>query len=121
MLLAERWEPVASPISDRQRQHILGLSLSDIAAPVARLSDSEDTFLALIHPLVQVYTIPKTWQLAYVGHVRNLKTERCFVCVFLAGASGADAFCDGPASVVQEQTHLVCTFQNRCVQGAAGF
>lgn len=27
--------------------------------------------LALVHPLVQVYTIPKTGQLAYVGHVCN--------------------------------------------------
>ena len=27
--------------------------------------------LALIHPLVQVYTIPKTGQLSYVGHVCN--------------------------------------------------
>ena len=27
--------------------------------------------LALVHPLVQVYTIPKTGQLSYVGHVGN--------------------------------------------------
>ena len=27
--------------------------------------------LALVHPLVQVYTIPKTGQLSYVGHVCN--------------------------------------------------
>ena len=27
--------------------------------------------LALVHPLVQVYTIPKSGQLAYVGHICN--------------------------------------------------
>ena len=29
--------------------------------------------LALVHPLVQVYTIPRTGQLAYVGHVCNFR------------------------------------------------
>ena len=27
--------------------------------------------LALVHPLVQVYTLPRTGQLAYVGHICN--------------------------------------------------
>ena len=28
---------------------------------------------ALVHPLVQVYTIPRTGQLAYVGHICNFR------------------------------------------------
>ena len=31
--------------------------------------------LALVHPLVQVYTIPRTGQLAYVGHVCNFRQK----------------------------------------------
>ena len=36
---------------------------------VAPLSDHEEMVSALVHPLVQVYPIPRTGQLAYVGHV----------------------------------------------------
>ena len=54
---------------------VLGFSVEEFAAPVARLSDSEEMVLALIHPLVQVYTIPKTGQLAYVGHVCNFRQK----------------------------------------------
>ena len=36
---------------------------------LAPLSDHEEMVSALVHPLVQVYPIPRTGQLAYVGHV----------------------------------------------------
>ena len=31
--------------------------------------------LALVHPLVQVYSTPRTGQLAYVGHICNFRQE----------------------------------------------
>ena len=40
---------------------------------MAALSDHEEMVLALVHPLVQVYTIPRTGQLAYVGHICNFR------------------------------------------------
>ena len=55
------------------REYILGRPLADMASPIAVLSDFEEMVLALVHPLVQVYTIPRTGQLAYVGHVCNFR------------------------------------------------
>ena len=55
------------------RQYIMGRPLADMASPIAALSDFEEMVLALVHPLVQVYTIPRTGQLAYVGHVCNFR------------------------------------------------
>ena len=52
---------------------VLGRSLTIIAPPLAKLSDFEEMVLALVHPLVQVYTIPSTGELAYVGHVCNFR------------------------------------------------
>ena len=43
-------------------------SVQDFGLVVAALTDYEEMVLALAHPLLQVYTIPKTGQLAYVGH-----------------------------------------------------
>ena len=52
---------------------MLGLALQDFVAPVAQLTDQEEMVLSLIHPLVQVYTLPRTGQLAYAGHVCNFR------------------------------------------------
>ena len=47
--------------------------MQDFASPVALLTDHEEMVIALVHPLVQVYTIPRTGQLAYVGHICNFR------------------------------------------------
>ena len=52
---------------------VLGLSLQEFAAPLAQLTDQEEIVISLIHPLVQVHTLPRTGQLAYVGHVCNFR------------------------------------------------
>ena len=54
---------------------MLGLSVEEFAPAVAALPDYEELVLALVHPLVQVYTIPRTGQLAYVGHVCNFRQK----------------------------------------------
>ena len=60
-----------APVSDS----VLGFCIHEFADPVAALTDTEEMVLALVHPLVQVYTIPKTGQLAYVGHVCNFRQK----------------------------------------------
>ena len=52
---------------------LLGHPLSVCAPPLAELTDFEEMVLSLVHPLVQVYTIPSTGELAYVGHVCNFR------------------------------------------------
>ena len=52
---------------------ILGRTLQDFARPLAELTDLEEMVISLVHPLVQVYTIPSTGELAYVGHVCNFR------------------------------------------------
>ena len=54
---------------------VLGLSVEQLAPAVAALSDQEEMVLALVHPLVQVFTIPRTGQLAYVGHICNFRQK----------------------------------------------
>ena len=54
---------------------ILGRSVEEFAHPVAALTDHEEMVLGLVHPLVQVYTIPRTGQLAYVGHICNFRQK----------------------------------------------
>jgi len=54
---------------------VLGHSVEDFASAVAALTDHEEMVLALVHPLVQVYTIPRTGQLAYVGHICNFRQK----------------------------------------------
>ena len=54
---------------------VLGLPLSLAAPPLAALSDFEEMLLSLVHPLVQVYTIPTTGEYAYVGHVCNFRQD----------------------------------------------
>ena len=57
------------------RTYILGRSVEEFASAVAALTDYEEMVLALVHPLVQVDTIPRTGQLAYVGHVCNFRQK----------------------------------------------
>ena len=45
----------------------IGRTLAMIAEPLHLMTDFEEMILCLVHPLVQVYTIPKTGELAYVG------------------------------------------------------
>ena len=54
---------------------LLGRPLEEIAPPIACLTDFEEMVLALVHPLVQVFSIPRTGELAYVGHVCNFRQD----------------------------------------------
>jgi hypothetical protein len=54
---------------------VLGLTLSQFAPCIAALNDLEEMVLSLIHPLVQVYSIPRTGELAYVGHICNFRQD----------------------------------------------
>jgi hypothetical protein len=67
-------DPRRAPgVEDGDGMKCLGNPLSEIASPLHALSDFEEMVIALVHPLVQVYTIPKTGELAYVGHVCNFR------------------------------------------------
>ena len=55
--------------SEASCSSVLGLSVKEFAPAVAQLTDHEEMVLALVHPLVQVYTLPRTGQLAHVGHI----------------------------------------------------
>ena len=52
---------------------ILGQPLAAFAPELEELTDFEEMVLALVHPLVQVYSVPSTGELAYVGHVCNFR------------------------------------------------
>ena len=73
--------PVADRALDSPLVHptvtaqVLGFPVHEFAEAVFSLTDSEEMVLALVHPLVQVYTIPRTGQLAYVGHVCNFRQK----------------------------------------------
>ena len=56
----ERFEGTSSPssASDAGICHVIGLSIEQFAPAVAALSDHEEMVLALVHPLVQVDSIP---------------------------------------------------------------
>ena len=54
---------------------VLGRSLVQFAPCIAALNDLEEMVLSLIHPLVQVYSIPRTGELAYVGHICNFRQD----------------------------------------------
>ena len=54
---------------------ILGLTVAQYAPCIAALNDLEEMVLSLIHPLVQVYSIPRTGELAYVGHICNFRQD----------------------------------------------
>ena len=55
------------------RVFVLGRTLSDFSPALASLDDFGEMVLSLVHPLVQVYSIPKTGELAYVGHTCNFR------------------------------------------------
>ena len=55
--------------------HVLGRSLGEFAPALAALDDFGKMVLSLVHPLVQVYSIPKTGELAYVGHTCNFRQD----------------------------------------------
>ena len=92
--VVERWQVHIPDDEDEvpQMEHaarttpVLGLSLQEFAAPLAQLTDHEEMAISLIHPLVQVYTVPRTGQLAYVGYVCNFRqnvqnfSRRCPSC-----------------------------------------
>ena len=73
----ERFQGASWPssASHEDASPVLGLSIDVFATPVAMLTDYEEMVLALVHPLVQVYTIPRTGQLAYVGHICNFRQK----------------------------------------------
>jgi hypothetical protein len=78
----ERWmdheidsDEDTSDTLNRPQMCILGRSVVDFAPAVALLTDHEEMVIALVHPLVQVYTIPRTGQLAYVGHICNFRQK----------------------------------------------
>ena len=54
----------ASATMDRPQVYILGRMIDDFAPAIALLTDHEEMVIALVHPLVQVYTMPRTGQLA---------------------------------------------------------
>ena len=80
-VVVERWQVHIPDDEDEvpQMEHaarttpVLGLSLQEFAAPLALLTDQEDMVISLVHPLLQVYTLRRTGQLAYVGHVRKFR------------------------------------------------
>ena len=73
----ERFQGASWPssASHEDASPVLGLSIDVFAPAVAALTDHEEMVLALVHPLVQVYTIPRTGQLAYVGHICNFRQK----------------------------------------------
>ena len=93
-VVVERWQVHIPDDEDEvpQMEHaarttpVLGLSLQEFAAPLAQLTDQEEMVISLIHPLVQIYMLPRTGQLAYVGHVCNFRqnvqifSRRCPSC-----------------------------------------
>ena len=83
-------------------QRLLGLPLHLAAPAMAALSDFEEMVLSLIHPLVQVYTIPTTGELAYVGHVCNFRQK---VSKFLSSIPVQKAKFPGMVVVRPRQLH----------------
>ena len=74
----ERWqenmpEVLAEDDPNAVSIRVLGQPLATIAPPLADLTDFEEMVISLVHPLVQVFTIPTTGELAYVGHICNFR------------------------------------------------
>ena len=53
--------------------HIVTWPARPSVRPIADLNDFEEMMLSLVHPFVQVYTIPTTGELAFAGHVCNFR------------------------------------------------
>ena len=64
-----------APPNDHETPKIFGLAVSvqEFAAPAAQLTNQAEMVLSLINLLVQVYTLPRTGQLAYIGHACNFR------------------------------------------------
>ena len=73
----ERFEGAYMPgsASEEAFSRVLGFSVEEVAHPVAALRDQEEMVIGLVHPLVKVYTIPRTGQMAYVGHICNFRQK----------------------------------------------
>ena len=73
----ERFEGASWPSSDSDAgsSPVLGLSIDVFAPALAALTDHEEMVMALVDPLVQVYTIPRTGQLANVWHICNFRQK----------------------------------------------
>jgi hypothetical protein len=68
--------PDGEPVSDSfAPAYVLGLAVREFSEALASLADSAEMVLVLGHPLVQVYTIPETGQLAYVGRICNFRQK----------------------------------------------
>ena len=52
---------------------MLGQTRSALAPPIDELNDFEEMMISLVHPFIQVYTIPSTGELAFTGHVCNFR------------------------------------------------
>ena len=79
-VVSERWHVHAKAEApqldgERARTVVLGRAIQDFAPAVAQLTDQEEMVLCLVHPLVQVFSLPRTGQLAYVGHVCNFRQQ----------------------------------------------
>ena len=118
----ERFEGISSPssASDAGISHVIGLSIEQFAPAVAALSDHEEMVLALVHPLVQVYTIPRTGQLAYVGHICNFRQKCGRVPLPLASDARRYAICSSVPADIQGPFAGEGTLQGRCAEVAAG-
>ena len=69
----ERWEEQDEKNAGQGRIPILGQPVSVLALALHALTDFEEMVLSLVHPLLQVYTVPSTGELAYVGHICNFR------------------------------------------------
>ena len=82
-MVSEAWQERLEPDAQRdaaadgasRRSFVLGRSLPEFAPALAALDDFGEMVISLVHPLVQVYSIPKTGELAYVGHTCNFKQD----------------------------------------------
>ena len=101
------------------RVHVLGYSVHELAPAVAALTDHEEMVLALVHPLIQVYTIPRTGQLAYVGHICKLPLEGYEILVFATNSAGRHAFRAYTAQEIQEPSCWERIIQSRRAQIAS--
>ena len=52
---------------------VLGLPLRHTAPALHALTDFAEMVISLVHPLVQVYTIPTTGEFVYAGHMSNFR------------------------------------------------
>ena len=73
----ERFEGVPSPgpASGDACSRVLGFAVEEFAHPVAVFTDHEEMVISLVHPLVQVCTIPCAGQFACVGHMCGIREK----------------------------------------------